>query len=52
MIYLDWLGYTFYSQQEYTFPNGTVIPINTKFTFVMRDKGRVLYRVHLQTNVE
>lgn len=45
-IYLpDFLGNTFYSQQEYKV-NGQVIPIGTKFTLIAREGGLYLYQYH------
>ncbi len=45
-IYLpDFLGNTFFSQQEYQV-DGLTIPVNTKFVLIAREGGKFLYQFH------
>jgi len=46
LYFESFLGYTFFSKQEYKH-NSLTIPVNTKFTYIGRDNGKFIYQYHL-----
>lgn len=45
MYFPTFLGYTFFSTQEYRDGN-LIIPVGTKFTLIARQGGKFLYQYH------